>query len=290
MGRLVSQCFCIGFITATGAIVRCCRVRSCILVAKGIRLKEAMMSTYGYGTYGNYATSYASDYSGAAGAVILIFMIAVVVLTVIMYRKYCGKNSNPNTKAAKFFRFDKLLIDKVLKVLYIFNALSIAAVCLFLPIAALISGTSAVKFFSTLIGAVLAFVVWQVIARLVYEGIMLFVRLVIDVRDIRNTVCVDKPTAPEVIAKDDDPIAPAPAPAPAAPVAAPAVAAAPAEAADATAPIEPAAEAAPTPAAPATAETAAPESAADSNTWTCKKCGTVCTEGVFCANCGESRI
>lgn len=148
------------------------------------------MNTYGtYGAYnygyGGRASSASSSFAGL-GIVAIILAIAVIVLSIVLYRKFVGKKANPNSSMTKFFRFDHLFIDKFIKFFFILDALAIAAFCIYLPFLGATSGIGG--FFAMLFLGILLLVILEVVNRLLYEGVMLFVRLVIDVGDIRSKI------------------------------------------------------------------------------------------------------
>ena len=90
------------------------------------------MYGYGYG-YENYGYGGPSFGIGAAGGIfvtlVVIGFIAAIVLAVVVYRKYASDgNEQPLSFKDKstwgpFLRFDKLVIDKILRALYIFCAI-----------------------------------------------------------------------------------------------------------------------------------------------------------------------
>lgn len=143
------------------------------------------MSYYGYG-YG---------YEGSAffGALILASFIASIVLTVMGYKRYLRDGSaprfKPQDKAAwgPFLRFDTLIIDKIMKVLYLFLAIFVALAFVSGAIASLFGGIRV--FLVALISGAISLVVFELILRVGYELVMLTVIIARNTSEIKRSVC-----------------------------------------------------------------------------------------------------
>ena len=116
-----------------------------------------------------------------------ILTIAVIVGTILLYQKFCTKRANPNKFFTKLFSFNHLYIENFMKILYILTVLGITAFCIWFAIASLVAGNIA-AFFGTLIAMCIVFVLLQFLARISFEWTMIFIRGVVDIRDIRNKI------------------------------------------------------------------------------------------------------
>lgn len=202
-----------------------------------------------------------------AGALAVIAILAFIALCVVGYIMLLGKNASRRTSAlGRFFNFDHFYIEKVLQVLNLIAAVGIAVFACWM---ALSSFSSPLLILPGILLGALVFFVGQFINRIIFEGALLFVRLVTDTQAIRNKVA-----GPRAAAAPQAPATPAVPVAPAAGYCAPA--------AETAAPA-PSAPAAPTtPVAPAPAENPANAS------WRCPSCGTE-NDGNFCVSCGTKR-
>lgn len=141
--------------------------------------------------------------SAAASVVLTVLMIvgfvAAVVGTVLIYQKYLGVNSGDLAREPwswrTFWRFDKLLIEPILKVLYIFNALLTVFITIAVIIAAGVGSGVGAFFLMLLIGVILCFL-QEIVLRLCYELLMLVILIRRDTRDIRSAVCAAAVEAP----------------------------------------------------------------------------------------------
>lgn len=256
-----------------------------------------------------------------AGALSVVAVLAFIALCVAGYIMLLGKNASHRTSAlGRFFNFDHFYIEKVLQVLNLIAAVGIAVFACWLALSSF--GSPLLILPGILLGA-LVFFVGQFVNRIIFEGALLFVRLVTDTQAIRNTVAgpriMDEPPAPAAPFAPASayrspaavaPVAPAavapatPADTPASPAAAPTAAAAPAPAPSAPEPPTAAPAQAPAPAEPQTPAPApeAPAAAAQQQapappvppaftpkrTWHCPACGTE-NDGNFCVSCGTKR-
>lgn len=197
------------------------------------------INSYGYGGYGYGGNPLGQlfGFGAAEGVLILVAFIAAIVLTVMGYKRFISdKNelhlSFKDKKSwGPFLRFDILLIDKILKALYIFNALFILFACASVALSSLSFGFGA--FLGSLVGMALLCIVLEILLRVGYEFAILNVMIARNTSDIRRKLFSDASSAPATPAP-----APAPAPTPVAPVA-------PAPAPEA--PVAPEPEPAPTP-------------------------------------------
>ncbi len=248
-----------------------------------------------------------------AGALSVVAVLAFIALCVAGYIMLLGKNASHRTSAlGRFFNFDHFYIEKVLQVLNLIAAVGIAVFACWLALSSF--GSPLLILPGILLGA-LVFFVGQFVNRIIFEGALLFVRLVTDTQAIRNTVAgprtMDEPPAPAApfapasAYRSPAAVAPAtPADTPASPAAAAVGAAAPAPApsapepptaapAQVPAPAEPQTPA-PAPEAPAaTAQQQAPAppvppAFTPKRTWHCPACGTE-NDGNFCVSCGTKR-
>ncbi len=134
---------------------------------------------------------YVMDYAGSAAAIMVvstIIAIAALVCAVLCYIWFLhGKQpSKRNTKLGRFFNFDHYYLDKILKVIYLVAAIGIAAVAINGAIMGLALGLGG--FFAALIFSAIGFVVAELVLRVTYEYLLIFVQLAIDVRKIRKKV------------------------------------------------------------------------------------------------------
>ena len=154
---------------------------------------------FGYNDYG-YGYGYGYDparAAGATGVLLLVAFVAAIVITVIVYRKYVRVPGQQLVKLSDkgtwtpFLRFDTLLIERILKVLYIFNLVFIPLSCLAVALSAFGAGFGAGL--AALVGMALTCVIAEVVTRLVFEGIMLRVIIARNTSDIRRAMGVGDP-------------------------------------------------------------------------------------------------
>lgn len=254
------------------------------------------INSYGYGGYGYDSNPLGQlfGFGAAEGVLILVAFIAAIVLTVMGYKRFISdKNelhlSFKDKKSwGPFLRFDILLIDKILKALYIFNALFILFACASVALSSLSFGFGA--FLGSLVGMALLCIVLEILLRVGYEFAILNVMIARNTSDIRRKLFSDASSAPATPAP-----APTPSPAPVAPVApAPAPEAPVASAPEPVPTPEPDAfETAPTTVldrsnqAPADPAPVAPTEAAPKASF-CPNCGAPVEPGDhFCGECGH---
>ncbi|MDD6358940.1 MAG: zinc-ribbon domain-containing protein [Parafannyhessea umbonata] len=254
------------------------------------------INSYGYGGYGYDSNPLGQlfGFGAAEGVLILVAFIAAIVLTVMGYKRFISdKNelhlSFKDKKSwGPFLRFDILLIDKILKALYIFNALFVLFACASVALSSLSFGFGA--FLGSLVGMALLCIVLEILLRVGYEFAILNVMIARNTSDIRRKLFSDASSAPATPAP-----APTPSPAPVAPVApAPAPESAPAPAPEPVSTPEPDAfETAPTTVldrsnqAPADPAPVAPTEVAPKASF-CPNCGAPVEPGDhFCGECGH---
>ena len=146
---------------------------------------------YGYG-YGNPLQML--NNMGVLGSVAFI---ASIVLTVILYRRYAKVpgsrlvNLTDKSTWGPFLRFETLLIERILKVLYIFSMV-------FVPLALLAAALSSFAMgfgagMAALVGAIVATLLGEIGIRLVYEAIMLNVVIARNTSDIKRAMGIADP-------------------------------------------------------------------------------------------------
>lgn len=136
-----------------------------------------------YGSIGSHGMSTAID------IIAPILGIAAIAAAIVLFIKFASKKADKTKPLTKFFGFDHLFIESITKFLYVFSTTSIAAFCLIFPFmsAASKSGVRAMgSFFEGLIIAIFAFVIFEVVNRLLFEWSMMFIRGAVDLHDIRN--------------------------------------------------------------------------------------------------------
>ena len=136
-----------------------------------------------YGSIGSHGMS------TAIGIIAPILGIAAIAAAIVLFIKFASKKADKTKPLTKFFSFDHLFIESITKFLYVFSTTSIAAFCLIFPFmsAASKSGVRAMgSFFEGLIIAIFAFVIFEVVNRLLFEWSMMFIRGAVDLHDIRN--------------------------------------------------------------------------------------------------------
>lgn len=136
-----------------------------------------------YGSIGSHGMSTAID------IIAPILGIAAIASAIVLFIKFASKKADKTKPLTKFFSFDHLFIESITKFLYVFSTTWIAAFCLIIPFmsAASKSGVRAMgAFFEGLIIAVFAFVIFEVVNRLLFEWSMMFIRGAVDLHDIRN--------------------------------------------------------------------------------------------------------
>lgn len=229
-----------------------------------------------YGGYGGYGRS-----GGGGLWQLIVGVIVGLVLTILLYVLVFPESRKASLNG--FFQFIKdffdmkyLLIEKILKFIYVLNTMTVIAVGFFY------------LFGSTFVVGLLMIIFGPIVQRLLYESFMLVILLVKNTMDINNKLGGSKDTVsfdggfpmPKKNAPAAGYTAPAPQPAPAQPAAAPA------------APVQPMAAPAPQPAHSAPVQPAAPtQPAAPAQSAApriCPFCNTPLEEGaLFCAACGN---
>lgn len=136
-----------------------------------------------------YGSTGSHGMSTAIGIIAAILGTAAIAAAIVLFIKFASKKADKTKPLTKFFSFDHLFIESITKFLYAFSTTWIAAFCLIIPFmsAASKSGVRAMgAFFGGLVTAIIAFVVFEVVNRLLFEWSMMFIRGAVDLHDIRN--------------------------------------------------------------------------------------------------------
>lgn len=235
-------------------------------------------NSYGYGGYGYNSNPFDQllGFGSAFGVLMFIAFIAAIVLTVMGYKRFVSDKNELHLSFkdkeswGPFLRFDILLIDKILKALYIFCAIFTALFFLAIVLASLVDGI--VAFLVSLIMCAILCLITELLERVTFESVMLSVIVTRNTNDIkemlRNRPASQLPPAEADPVPPVEPVAPAEkAPEPPAP--------------KASAPQPPEPEPAEAPEAPEPSE---PTPHAPSF---CPECGTPVEPGShFCRECG----
>lgn len=154
---------------------------------------------YGYGSYGNEPFAQLMNFGSSVGALVIIAIIAAIVLAVMGYKRFIS-NKNELHLSFKdkkswgpFLRFDILLIDKILKALYLFNALLVLFVCAAFALSSISFGFGA--FLGSLVGMAILCIVLEILLRVGYEFAMLNVMIARNTSDIRRKLFGNGPSA-----------------------------------------------------------------------------------------------
>ena len=132
--------------------------------------------------------------TAAIGIIAPVLGIAAIAAAIVLFIKFASKKADKTKPLTKFFGFDHLFIESITKFLYALSTTCIAAFCLIFPFMSAAStsitsesGIMAVgAFFEGLVAAVFAFVILEVVNRLLFEWSMMFIRGAVDLHDIRN--------------------------------------------------------------------------------------------------------
>ncbi|MCR5226778.1 MAG: zinc ribbon domain-containing protein [Eubacterium sp.] len=219
-----------------------------------------------YGGYGSYGRS-----GGAGLWQFIVGIIVGLVLTILLYVLVFPESRKASLNG--FFQFIKdffdmkyLLIEKILKFLYVLNTMTVISVGFFL------------LFGRTFVMGLLMIILGPIVQRLLYESIMLGILLVKNTMEINNKLGGSKEGS-AFGGSFSMPKKPAPQPAPTAPAqpATPVQPAAPSQ--PVSQPVAPAPQAPTAPAQPTAPAASAPK--------VCPTCGTPLEAGaIFCAACG----
>lgn len=281
-----------------------------------------------YGSYGSVATQ-----AGVGLVLAFIAFIAAIVVTVIFYRKFISVDNVYKTPGVKgdwgpFFRFEHLIIENILKVLYIFTASLIAFECA----ASIITSFFGFMYdagaaFGGIIFFLILFVVLEIINRLWFEFSLLTVLIWKNTSAIRKSVAADdassnaggfnpfNPVIPQAgnaaqtaqntntsfgaTTSSAQAGSPSSSAQPTQPVAQPAQPATQPTQPVSTSAVPSQAGVAPqapvqnasvqAPVSPSEASQTAPVSHSHNSAWTCPSCGAFNKSGSFCAQCGTRR-
>ncbi len=144
------------------------------------------MYSYGYTTL--YSGTYV--YETALSILLFVALIAALVLSVVFYVKFVKSDQDQKVSLTQprelksFLRFDTLIIDKVLRYMYLLCSLLVAFVDVAIVLASLAQGF--ISFVCTLvIGAVIG-TVMELMVRLAFEFTMQLVVIGHNTTDIKN--------------------------------------------------------------------------------------------------------
>ena len=131
---------------------------------------------------------------GFVAALMLVAFIASIVLTVIGYKRFViGSDSKLNIDPrdqrtwGPFLNFDTLIIDRVIKALYMFNAIFLALATVVGVIAALFAGFE--EFLLAVLGGAILLAVGELLLRLFYELVMMTVVIARNTSAIKRELC-----------------------------------------------------------------------------------------------------
>ena len=128
-------------------------------------------NSYGYGGYGYNSNPFDQllGFGSAFGVLMFIAFIAAIVLTVMGYKRFISDKNELHLSFkdkeswGPFLRFDILLIDKILKALYIFSALLVLFGCAAGALSSLSFGFGA--FLASLVGMALLCILLEILLR-----------------------------------------------------------------------------------------------------------------------------
>lgn len=157
------------------------------------------------GYYGSYGSAYSPFYSllgwgTAMSALSLVALIAAIVLTVVGYYRFIREDAGPQFRLGDtrtwgpFLRFDTLLIDKILRTLYLFTALLTAFLSLAVVLSAIALGFGA--FMGLLVAMTLICLLLELLLRVGFESAMLRVITARNTAEIRRHLTGEDGTAP----------------------------------------------------------------------------------------------
>lgn len=134
---------------------------------------------------------YSFDSSASANPVLaLLAFIAAIVLAVVVYKRYVSEpgSSLPNLQDQStwkpFLRFETLIVDKILKALYLFAAIYIPLFFLAVCLTSITIGVG--EFLVTLVISVLLVVVFELLLRVFYELMMMTILITKNTSDINR--------------------------------------------------------------------------------------------------------
>lgn len=145
---------------------------------------------------------------GAMGILAALALIAFIVLAIVGYIKFIGKNADTTSKFGRFFNFDHFFIETILKTLYLVSVIGITIFSIYTWIS-LTFAAGFVGVFFGLFSGVLIFAIGQFVCRMLFEASMMFVRLVVDVHDIKKeTIGEASNHEDEIVESVTEPIVP----------------------------------------------------------------------------------
>ena len=125
-----------------------------------------MYGTYGYGDqYGGTPLAGAGIFLGILMILLVVAIIVTIVGTVMIYRQYVSNGEKPafsfkdKSTWGPFFQFDSLIVDKLLKALYILSALGFGVFQIAILLASLTALVKQIMFWyaSIVVGAIGAY-------------------------------------------------------------------------------------------------------------------------------------
>lgn len=160
------------------------------------------MEEYMYSSNPFYDLGYAFGYSAVAGSgtgivLSVIAFIAAIVVSAILYSKFISEKKVAGSTSVKrdwkpFFRFESLLIEKILKALYLFTACFIA----FEAVANIITSLTVIVYnpggvILGIIGALILGVILEILNRVGFEFSLMIVLIWKNTSDIKKSLTVN---------------------------------------------------------------------------------------------------
>lgn len=228
---------------------------------------------YGYGNgLSNVQSSAILGSFGIFMVLGFIAFVAAIVVTVLLYRKFVS-DGTPRVSGKRdwrpFFRFETLLIDKILKAFYIFTSCLIA----FESVAAIVAGlcsliANPLGALAGIIVIAIGCIVLEVLNRLGFEQTMLMILVWRNTSDLRKGLVGDQSygNAPSASVGNGA-----------------------AQSSSYPAGARAGYSGATHPATPSAQSSSYGSSAASSAAWTCPSCGAANKAGSFCSQCGKRK-
>ncbi len=228
---------------------------------------------YGYGNgLSNVQSSAILGSFGIFMVLGFIAFVAAIVVTVLLYRKFVS-DGTPRVSGKRdwrpFFRFETLLIDKILKAFYIFTSCLIA----FESVAAIVAGlcsliANPLGALAGIIVIAIGCIVLEVLNRLGFEQTMLMILVWRNTSDLRKGLVGDLSYGSAPSGSADNGAA---------------------QSSSYPAGDSAGYSGATHPATPSAQSSSYGSSAASSAAWTCPSCGAANKAGSFCSQCGKRK-
>lgn len=228
---------------------------------------------YGYGNgLSNVQSSAILGSFGIFMVLGFIAFVAAIVVTVLLYRKFVS-DGTPRVSGKRdwrpFFRFETLLIDKILKAFYIFTSCLIA----FESVAAIVAGlcsliANPLGALAGIIVIAIGCIVLEVLNRLGFEQTMLMILVWRNTSDLRKGLVGDQSYGSASSGSVGNGAA---------------------QSSSYPAGDRAVYSGATHPATPSAQSSSYGSSAASSAAWTCPSCGTANKAGSFCSQCGKRK-